>query len=396
MKVVVDNGKLRIRSVTVGTLLRKGTEGERYKGGQWGGLYLRAPEIFFRVLEGAGDKLVRLGDVAEVKFGIKTGANGFFFLKPLPHRPTCPFCKVIHAEALTDKEERAYRERGETPPEGTLVAVKNGLGWEGYLEYSVLRLLLKSSKEAPTLVVPVTPSRVFLPSSANRETLPKHAQNYVDYGEQLPITVAKGRSKGAVLQGIPSLSTVRGRNPWWWLGEWDEAPIALPIFERARKYAFWNEQRAVIDHALCMVRPREGVEAKALFLALNSAVFHLFKEILARPPEGGGGGPLQINIYQYEAILIPKPTLYKQIIPELPNLLRTVLIPSFWEEVGLTPPHFEGTPRPLPHRVALDRPVFEALGLSEEERHQIYRDTARLVWRRIRMARGGEGGEGEA
>ncbi len=134
------------------------------------------------------------------------------------------------------------------------------------------------------------------------------------------------------------------------------------------------------------------MEAKALFLALNSAVFHLFKEILARPPEGGGGGPLQINIYQYEAILIPKPTLYKQIIPELPNLLRTVLIPSFWEEVGLTPPHFEGTPRPLPHRVALDRPVFEALGLSEEERHQIYRDTARLVWRRIRMARGAKEG----
>ena len=51
-----------------------------YKGNKWGGRYLRAPTIFHKILEKGGDNLVRLGDIAEVRFGIKTGANEFFYL----------------------------------------------------------------------------------------------------------------------------------------------------------------------------------------------------------------------------------------------------------------------------------------------------------------------------
>jgi hypothetical protein len=41
---------------------------------------LRAPEIFFKILEKGKGKLVPLKEVAEVRFGIKTGANEFFYL----------------------------------------------------------------------------------------------------------------------------------------------------------------------------------------------------------------------------------------------------------------------------------------------------------------------------
>ncbi|MCL6641908.1 MAG: Eco57I restriction-modification methylase domain-containing protein, partial [Candidatus Bipolaricaulota bacterium] len=54
----------------------------RYIGNKWGGKYLRAPDIFFTILEKGKGKLVRLGDIAEVRFGIKTGANEFFYLEP--------------------------------------------------------------------------------------------------------------------------------------------------------------------------------------------------------------------------------------------------------------------------------------------------------------------------
>lgn len=57
---------------------RQGTQ--TYAGDKWGGKYLRAPDIYWRILEKAGDKLVRLGDIADVRFGIKTGANEFFYL----------------------------------------------------------------------------------------------------------------------------------------------------------------------------------------------------------------------------------------------------------------------------------------------------------------------------
>jgi len=54
-------------------------ESGKYAGSKWG-KYLRAPEIFFKILEKGKDKLVPLKDVADVKSGIKTGANEFFYL----------------------------------------------------------------------------------------------------------------------------------------------------------------------------------------------------------------------------------------------------------------------------------------------------------------------------
>ncbi|MCS6869467.1 MAG: hypothetical protein NZX11_12275, partial [Thermus sp.] len=70
-------GRVRLIEQEAGALLQEAQENGRYQGGKWGGLYLRAPEIYYRILERFGDKLVRLKDVAEVRFGIKTGANDF-------------------------------------------------------------------------------------------------------------------------------------------------------------------------------------------------------------------------------------------------------------------------------------------------------------------------------
>jgi len=54
-----------------------------YIGNKWGGKYLRAPEIYWKILEKGKGKLVRLGDIAEVRFGIKTGANEFFYVEDI-------------------------------------------------------------------------------------------------------------------------------------------------------------------------------------------------------------------------------------------------------------------------------------------------------------------------
>lgn len=52
----------------------------KYTGNKWGGKYLRAPDIFFTILEKGKGKLVRLGDIAEVRRGFTTGCNEFFYL----------------------------------------------------------------------------------------------------------------------------------------------------------------------------------------------------------------------------------------------------------------------------------------------------------------------------
>ncbi len=52
----------------------------QYQGGKWG-IYLRAPDIFFKLLDRCGPRLVPLGQLAEIRSGVKSGADDFFFVR---------------------------------------------------------------------------------------------------------------------------------------------------------------------------------------------------------------------------------------------------------------------------------------------------------------------------
>jgi hypothetical protein len=49
-----------------------------YYGGKWG-VYLRAPDLWFDLLDEFGDRFTPLGEIAEVRFGVKSGKDSFFF-----------------------------------------------------------------------------------------------------------------------------------------------------------------------------------------------------------------------------------------------------------------------------------------------------------------------------
>ena len=290
MKTLVDNGKVRVRTVEVQALLQEGTKNGKYEGGKWGGLYLRAPEIYFRVLEKAGDRLVRLGDVAEVRFGIKTGANDFFYLQSLPYRPPCPLCGRVHEEALTAEEEQAWRLKGAAPPEGTLVAVRNGMGWEGYLRYDHLIPIWREGKELEAgLQVP--PSRLL---AAPAEASCPHLETYLKEGE---------REGGAA-----SRPSVRGRTPWWALPLPPPPPLILPAGVHDI-YRHWeNPGPWQVDKRLYGVYPRQGVQKEILSALLKNPITKASLEYGVRM--GLGGGLADLTVYEYEDALVPHPSLF--------------------------------------------------------------------------------------
>ena len=76
-----ENEELRIYPKLQKELWEEGYDQDtrKYSGAKWG-KYIRAPQIFFKILEKRKDKLVPLKEIAEVRFGIKTGANAFFYL----------------------------------------------------------------------------------------------------------------------------------------------------------------------------------------------------------------------------------------------------------------------------------------------------------------------------
>jgi hypothetical protein len=335
----------------------------KYAGNKWGGKYLRAPEIFYKILEKGKDKFVRLGDIAEVRFGIKTGANEFFYLEPA----------------------------GKPAPKG-LLHVKNSAGWEGYIEEEFLKPLIKSPKELITILVKeeYLKYRVFMCHKSKNELKGTYALEYIEWGEK---------------QGYHKRPTCASRQRWWDLGEWKLSKNILPMFERERSYCFYNYCNAYIDATLYWCYSEKW--DITLNVLLNSILVKLWKELLCRPPEGGGGGPIQMKVYHYSEMPIPIEFLNIEITPELLKIYEYFInreILSIFEELGFpkctqkncnhpehpyeyVKPEEVSFDRIMPDRRELDKIIFEVFGLTGEEQLEVYRAVLELVKNRLLKAK---------
>jgi hypothetical protein len=333
----------------------------KYIGNKWGGKYLRAPEIFFKILEKGKDKLVRLGDIAEVKFGIKTGANEFFYLEPT----------------------------GKPAPKG-LLHVKNSAGWEGYIEEEFLKPLIKSSREIKTILVQKNylKYKVFMCHKSKNELQGTYALEYIEWGEK---------------QGYHKRPTCASRPKWWDLGKWRISKNILPMFEDKRVYCFYNDCNAYIDASLYWVYTNKN--EISLNILLNSSILKLWKELLCRPPEGLG--VIQMKVYHYNEMPIPIKFFNIEITPELLKIYEHFInrkILSIFEELGFpkctqkecshpehpyeyVKPEEVSFDRIMPDRREIDKIVFEALGLTEKEQLEVYKAVVELVKNRLLKAK---------
>ncbi len=296
-----------------GTLIKT----TRYIGNKWGGKYLRAPDIYWTILEKGKGKLVRLGDIAEVRFGIKTGANEFFYLN----------------------EER-IRE------------------WE--IEEEFLKPVLRRPKECERVLL--APSdfqyKVFLCDRPKQELRGSAALRYIQYGEK---------------QGYDRLPTCSARPMWYNLGAPRPTHIAAKMTTKYRHYFPLSRKPILVDHRFYEVRPKE-VTIEALALSLNAPIVPLWLESAGRS-YGGGGGPLDIMVYELKEALLVDPKLlnYSDTFWSQEVLRRPIL--HIWKEVELA------------DRKAFDEPVFDVLNLTRDERDAVYDALVKLVRFRLEKAR---------
>lgn len=355
---IVKEADFRVFPITQGDLLADGTvKGEGYVGNKWGGKYLRAPDIFFTILERGKDKLVKLGDIAEVRFGIKTGANEFFYLEPLAYRPVCPKCGVVHEDALTAEEERAYWERGEAPPENVLVAVKNGAGWEGYLEAKYLKPVIKSPREVRKLFIRPedTRFRLFMCHEGKNLLRETHALIYIAWGED---------------HGYDLRPSCASRPRWWDLGRREQCHLHF-------NYLINDVGRTFVSEVYFSDNFHDISLSRDFAASMNSMVFFLFQNIIGRA--NFGGGLLKIQTYELQQMLVPN-VPYNLDIGDAPII-------SLFEECGFQPENSDSTPNPSETRVFIDTPIFDALRLTESEREEVYRVVCQLIWERLSKSR---------
>lgn len=331
-KDILKRDDFRVYPITVAKLWKAGIEyqqkkkktEEKYIGDKWGGKYLRAPDIFFTILEKGKDKLVKLKDVADVRFGIKTGCNEFFY--------------------LTKQQAEKWG-----------------------IEEEFLKPVIKSPRESKGVVI--NPDelqfQIFICNKTKKELKGTNALKYIEWGEK---------------ENYHKRSTLQGRKPWWCLPDKKPRQILWPMIHNTRLGAFVNRDEVCVDHNLF------EIEANFFPISIFSSLIILSRELLGRSNLGQGALKTEgIDIKQF--IVLKEYNCSSNYY----EILSDYNPKPIFEECGVDPESEvlieQQEPQPLADRKELDDIVFDALGLTEDERKDVYRAVCRLVWNRISKAK---------
>ena len=297
----------------------------KYQSNKWGGKYLRAPEIYFTILEKGGDKLVPLKEIADVRRGVTTGANEFFI--------------------LTRKEADDWG-----------------------IEDEFLVPILKSPRECKTIeIVPEKlPHLLFYCHKSKEELQGTNALKYIEWGEE-SVT-----ENGQELRAFHLRPSTRGRKKWWDVGQRKISQTVFPC-GFGDTFRFYKNKKVLIDKRLYEVDFYDADYNHSM----NTILTPLFLELGTRT--GLGDGLMDVTVYEAQNLFVLKKQFEKSIEREIYDIFT---------ELGFdrTRPIRKQEPRPLPDRKALDDIIFDELGLTEEERREVYYATAELVKQRLDKA----------
>jgi len=301
---LISQGNLLKQGIALGQMMRKAgappsseddeevptaTAGQYY-GGKWG-MYLRAPDLWFELLDELGNRLVPLGELAEVRRGITSGKDDFFY----------PFdCSKDCLDREPDPKEfrqrygagRAEVESGKVQ----LVRCGEGRGVIKPIEARYLELEVHSLMEIDGFVVkPEDCARmILLVPTQPREKIRKYALAYIEWGEN---------------QGWHEASTCASRvtehRDWYDLTVCSRFDVVVPKIQQYRITTILNESRLYQNCALLGFDTATEVEAALFSGVLNSSWCVLSRLQYARVL--GNEGNIQLDVYSANMMLVPDP-----------------------------------------------------------------------------------------
>jgi type I restriction-modification system DNA methylase subunit len=315
-------------------------EEQKYVGAKWG-KYLRAPEIFFKILEKGKGKLVPLRELAEVRFGIKTGVNEFFYL--------------TEGEIKRRKIEREFwmhrDERGNWVP----------------------NYVIKSPRECKSIVIRVEDLkyRVLMIHRDRKKLKDKNVLKYIEEGER---------------KGFDKRPTCESRENWYDLG------LQIPsdgIWFKAFNDRFLSPQnleQSFSSDRFYAVYLKNKILKNRLFLYLNSTLPILIVELFGRVSLGEGA----LDNMTYEAASMFVLDVRKGFVGDGRVFKELLYRPmeNVFIELGTSSPEEVSLDKVRPDRRELDKIIMgEALGLTEDEQLEVYRAVIDLVKSRIEKAK---------
>jgi len=317
-------------------------EKKQYIGSKWG-KYIRAPDIFFKVLEKGKDLFVPLKEVAKVRRGFTTGANEFFY--------------------LTEDEIKKWGIEKEF-----WMHKENGRGVPNYA--------IKSPRECTSIVVDPKDLkyRVLMIHKDKKELKGTNVLKYIGWGEE---------------KGFHKRPTCASRKRWYEI-EVVDYPIVWRSTYNKSFFVFYNLLRLYIDKVLYGIAPHAKNNTIILLVYLNSTLVNMLISIIGTFQLGQGA--LFTEVYELKKLITIDPSkLNKSQIKKLEksfNELSKREIGSVFEEIGASSPEEVSLDKVKPDRRELDKIIMEdILGLTEEEELEVYRAVVDLVKSRIEKAK---------
>jgi methylase of polypeptide subunit release factors len=333
------------------------------------GRYLRADDIFFRILDRGNARFCRLSDLARVRFGVKTGANDFFYLtgeepsggrKPLNKTAEREPMKRLRDVALVRRglttganeffylkpiDERAHGPENE-PTAGSQpeTSVEDKAGALHRIESKFLSPVIFSLKDISGIYIKRAEARkLFFNCPGPRAEL--QGTRALDY-------ILEGERAGYNLR-----PTCSAREQWYAVARGMEpAPLIFPSKVGERWVVAVNRAGAFEDKKLYGIFPRGGVGLHVLAALLNSTWARYYSEVTCRQMTGAQAiADIDVNVA--EQIMLPDPrgltaAFKKRLLTVFKELARRPIL-SIFDEVERA------------DRRKLDELVLSALGFDD-------------------------------
>lgn len=340
---VVSTNEYRIFPIKQEDLLKDGWEypedtkkdvfkSGNYEGNKWGGKFLRAPDVFYHKIITKLNS--RINDKARVTLGLTSGYNPFFYIK------------------------------------------KNEISKFG-IEPEFLEELIKSPKDCKTFVLSKNSSLWYVLNieKSKNELAGTNVLKYILEGEKERI------------HKRPYFDN-KGKDKWYKLNM-ISATLVQPYDVNIRHFTAFNSTGACVDKRLVCINPEKKYE-KVFWAYLNSIIGMLMKELFGKSSLGEGA--LDNSVKDVERIPFFSNSLFNKSELKIDELIKSLgrrQIMTVFEEVGIdqSKPIREQEPNPLPDRAELDNIIFDELGLTQDERKEVYWSVCELVKQRIDKAR---------
>jgi type II restriction/modification system DNA methylase subunit YeeA len=253
--------------------------------GKW--FYVRPSKLFVEKL--LPRLRYKLRYFAEIKYGVKTGANDFFYMKEINHLYESDYLsspedfKRLGIEANT---KSALEKKG-------LVYVENEGGRRFVINKVDVAPIVRSPRQLGSYLIQTPTTLCF--SALSPGALSKR---YIAWGEAQKIEVLRGAKKKTVI-GYNNLESVKNRHVWYSLPDTKPARILLQKSMMDKLYVPICQKPVLCDNRLYLLNCKNP---ERIWLYLSSTIFMMTMELYCRRL---GGGAADIMVEDYNSMPVP-------------------------------------------------------------------------------------------